>query len=118
MNEKEGRQTVEAIVLLDRLYFAFTEITKIIADNLRLDKLVQAILQISLVFDLNSEDIKVFNSLFFVVAFLAVDDIHQLSFEIIIDEIVLVGIFKSVLEAIEKLVEKFICVMLFLDIDG
>lgn len=52
------------------------------------------------------------------VALLAVNDIDQLSLEIIIDKMVLVGTLQSELQFIQQLIKKLISIMLLPDIDG
>lgn len=43
MDEEDGRKTVEAIVLLNSLYFSLAEIAEIVTDDLRLDKFSETI---------------------------------------------------------------------------
>ena len=51
MNEEEGRKNMEAVVLLNGLYFSLTEIAEIVTNDFRLDKFSETIVEIVLVFD-------------------------------------------------------------------
>lgn len=83
---------MESVVFLDGFYLPLAELTEIITDNLRLDKFVKTILESSLTLDLHRKYIKILNSFLLVIALLAVDDIDQLSFEVRIDELALIGV--------------------------
>lgn len=92
MDEEEGRKTMKSVIFLDGFYLTLAELTEIIADNLRLDQFMKAILEISLTLDLYGKYIEIFNSFLGVIALLTVYYIDQLSFEVSIDELTLVGV--------------------------